>query len=151
MANRSSLFTNVQKGAGYVKGLAELQAKIASYPARVKAPLVAALNQSADEIVERAKSIAPAAPASHPEGALRDSIHKAAGRHELSVDVIVDAKDEKGRIFAAHVEFGHKAEDGHHVAPTPFLFPTVRVTKKRIKSRLGRAMTKAIKEAHSGS
>ena len=124
--------------------------RIAALDPATIAAIQPALDQSADELVDSIKSIAPVSELEMHPGELRDSTHKEAGSTSLSVNVVVDAKDAKGHGFAPHVEFGHKTKDGKHVAAVPFFFPSVRVGKKKLSGRISRAMGVAIKQAAGG-
>ena len=130
-----------------VQGASELSRYLAALPDRVKAPIQAAIDETADEFVAQAKAIAPVAPdfEVHP-GQLRDSIHKEANGREMSATVLADARDEKGRQYPAHVEYGHTDErSGAHVPAEPFFWPTYRVTKKRARARVAKALRQVVK------
>jgi len=147
---RSSLFVTSQGGAGRIQGLDKLLARLDAIPENARKRLAEALDKSADDLVQNMKAIAPVAPKvapGRPAGELREHIHKAPGRHELSVDVISDAQDAEGRGYAAHVEFGHKFSHGGHAPPEPSFFPSIRRRKASIRSRLSRATSQAIKES----
>ena len=132
-----------------VQGSDTVQQLLAALPDAVTAPIQAAIEQGGDDFVAAAKAIAPVAAEfeTHP-GQLRDSIHREANGRGLSVTVAADARDAKGRLYPAHVEYGHTDErSGHHVAAKPFFWPSYRVARKKIKSRVSRAITKAVKAA----
>jgi hypothetical protein len=82
----------------------------------------------------------------HP-GELRDHVHRERGDTSLGVKVVSDARDEDGNFYAAHVEYGHNTKQGHHVGAKPSFWPAWQVNKKRIKARIGRAVTRAVKAA----
>ena len=77
-------------------------------------------------------------------GDLRESVHKAAGRHDLSILVVEDAVDEKGHPYPAHVEYGHKTKDGGHVAAIPHFWPAVKGSRRKIIAGIKRRMRAAI-------
>lgn len=133
-----------------IEGLEDLQRRIAALPDAIIDEVKPALEKGADQLVAKIKSIAPVDDdmQSRP-GELRDSVHKEPGRHELSVMVVEDARDEGGHMYPAHVEHGHKAADGSHVEPKPHFWPAYNLVKKPIKARLNRAMNAGIKKAFS--
>ena len=132
---------------GTVGGIQQFLEKLATIPDGLVASINADLNAGADELVGRIQEIAPVdAMEAHP-GELRDSVHKEAGRHDLSVLVVEDAKDAKGRGYAPHVEYGHKTPNGKHVAAKPHFWPSVRVSKRQIRSRISRSVSRAVKAA----
>ena len=69
--------------AGKVQGLERLQKKLRRLPEQAKTDIRKALNQSADEMVDTARSLAP-----REDGTLQNSIQKEDGRHELAIDVV---------------------------------------------------------------
>lgn len=131
--------------AGSVGGIQQYLEKLATIPDGLVASVNADLNGGADELVGRIKEIAPTDPLETHPGELRDSVHKEAGRHDLSVLVVEDAQDVKGNFYAPHVEYGHKAKDGRHVAAKPHFWPAVRVARKQLRSRISRSVSRAVK------
>lgn len=144
-----------------VKGLDKLLRRLKKLPELAKAELAKGLDASADDLVTNIKAIAPVSDLEPHPGALKASVHKTAGRHELSRFVIVDAKDAKGRGYAPHVEFGHmvgKRPSGDgvrkrgkitgdtraHVRAEPFFYPAIKRRKPAIRSRMSRAGSKAV-------
>lgn len=116
-----------------VEGLARLKARFASLPPRIKFEVKAAIEKSADELVAFQKRLAPDDPSTPPPD-LKSSIRKREGRHELSVEVFTD--DFKARWL----EFGTV-----NMSARPFFFGPYRTLRRRIKSRIGRAVKKAVK------
>ena len=128
------------------KRLAEL---LASIPASVKVAANAALDQGANEMVVRAKLLAPV-----DDGTLQMSIKKEDGPRELSVSVVAGGEattrpvrnSEKGN--APEFDYSLAIEYGTEEAPAqPFFWPAVNSTKKRVRRRVDRAISKAIKAA----
>lgn len=115
-----------------VEGLERLKARFAKIPARMRAEVKVAIDKSAEELVAFQKRLVPV-----DDGDLRDSIRAELGRHELSVDVKAGSND---AFYAAMVEFGTVRN-----SPQPFFFPPYRASRKRIRSRIGRAVSKAVK------
>lgn len=132
-------FANVQ-GADVVQRL------LASVPDAISGPVQAAIDQGGDDLANQAKAIAPVAPEfeTHP-GQMRESIRREANGRALSTTVVCDARDREGKAYPAHVEYGHRTESGKHVPAKPFFWPSYRVTKKRIRSRISRAINKGVK------
>lgn len=125
---------------------AELSKKLAALPKAVKEEIRAALSTSAQEIVAVAKRLVPV-----DRGDLRDSIGWTFGKApkgsislaeanfgDLSVTVF--AGNEKA-FYARWVEFGTVKMRAH-----PYFFVSYRAVRKRAKSRISRATTKAAKK-----
>lgn len=125
----------------------ELAKKLAALPNAVKDEIRKALVTSAEEIVALAQSLVP-----RDQGDLYDSIGWKFGagvpvgtvslaRRELGdLSVTVFAGDDKA-FYARWVEFGTVKMRAH-----PFFFPAYRAVRKRAKSRISRATTKAAKK-----
>ncbi|MDB5541395.1 MAG: Phage protein gp10 family [Devosia sp.] len=117
-----------------VQGLEALNRKLARMPAAAKTQIRAALDSSADEMVSMARTLAPVL-----EGDLKNSIEKIDGSHELQILV---------RAGGGAAGLAYIAEYGHgKAAPRPFFWPAYRSLRKRIRSRLTRAINKAAKGA----
>lgn len=125
---------------GSIAGAEAFQALLRSYPQQVIADCRQALDEGADTMVEAIQAAAPVSDLEGRPGELRESVHKEAGRHDLSVLVVEDAKDEQGRAYPAHVEYGHKTPDGGHVPPVPHFWAAVRANKRKIAARMRKAM-----------
>lgn len=140
-----------------------LKAKLAAMPKAAKEEVRKAIAQSADEIVQTQKRLAPVE-----DGDLQMSITWrwgdekrvaysqtmgiVSGGHELSA--AITAGNTKVRYAhlvefgtAAHVN-GGKFKGSRHpgTAKQPFFYPGYRFGKKRAKSRISRALTKAAKK-----
>jgi HK97 gp10 family phage protein len=115
-----------------VEGLERLKKRFARLPAKMKAEVKVAIETGADELVAMQKRLVPV-----DQGDLQDSIRKEPGRHEMSVSV----KAGSNRAFYARFqEFGTVDHP-----PQPFFFPPYRALRRRIRSRIGRAVSKAVK------
>jgi len=127
-------------------------AKFAKMPSRVRAAMKRSVDRNADSLVSQMRAIAPvSADGDHP-GRLRDSIRKEEGRlGDVSAVVLVDAKDENGKPYAAHVELGHAAVDGSQVPAEPFFYPVVRINRKKIKRSIASAVSRAVKADAKGA
>lgn len=132
----------------FVTGGEGIDRKLAALPAAMADEVRQALVAGGQLLVSQAKSIAPVSTEfDRTPGALRDSIRVENGRHALSITVVADARAVTGRWagrpYAAFVEYGHVSE-GRHVPAHPYAWPAYRVTKRRIKSGITRAMRRAI-------
>lgn len=129
-----------------VKGVEGMQKWVASLPAALIAPVKESLELGAKDMVAAIKPIVPTSNDLEARpGELRDSVHWEPGDHELAVVVLEDGVDAEGKPIGKHVEHGHKAKDGSHVAAAPHFWPGYNVTKKRVKARVGRGVTKGVK------
>lgn len=115
-----------------VEGIDRLTRRFSRLPAKMKAEVKLALEQSADELVGFQKRLAPV-----DDGDLRDSIRKRPGQHELAVEV---AAGDKKTFYVGMVEFGTI-----NAPAQPFFFPAYRSLRKRIKGRTSRAVKKAVR------
>lgn len=154
-----------------VKGVTELNKALTAIPKRVELRARAAMEKSAEELVEMMKRLVPV---SKPNGGdLRDSIGWTWGNAPAGAKVLTQTEpDARGlkitvyagsakAYYAAFVEFGTAPHNvaagggnksfsgvanGHPGARAqPFFFPSYRALKKRIQSRVKREMKKAIK------
>lgn len=132
-----------------IEGDAEMAARAQRLPAAIQQAVGAALARSAEETAGLIRSTAPV---SHDRrgGSIKDSVHVAQGSTPLSHVISVDARDEDGKFYAAHVEYGHVTKAGVHVAAEPFFWQAVRVGKRRARSRVSSASSRAIKQVTSG-
>lgn len=120
-----------------------LRRRMKSIPVEVRKALKAQNATNAADLVAVQKGFA-ASSFDDPSGKLQSSI-----RHQdvsdstrISQRVSAGAKDEKGRDYAAWVEFGTSKNE-----PAPFFWPAYRLMKRRMKSRMSRAAKKAVQEA----
>ena len=83
---------------------------------------------------------------------IRDRIYAEDGRlGDVSMVVIADAKDARGRPKAPPVELGHKdAKSGKIVPAEPFFWPVVRLRRKGAARRIKSAMSRAVKKEVKG-
>lgn len=151
-----------------VLGLDRLKRKLAKFPEVVEAEIRAAMEQSANEIVKMAKSLAPV-----DSGELRDSIGWTWGEAPEGAMVLGKVqKNKSGNLvitvyagggeafYARFVEFGtaphlnkgrFAGSDHPGTVATPFFYPAYRATRKRAKGRVTRAVNKAAKRIAAGS
>jgi HK97 gp10 family phage protein len=118
-------------------------------PTEAKISIQSALEQSADEIVELAKSLVP-----KDTGDLRDSIGWTYGKvprgaitlgkvfaSKLATDLTITVYAGNSEAYYARwVEFGTQK-----MAAQPYFYPAYRALRKRAKSRTSRAINKAAK------
>lgn len=152
--------------ASNIEGLDRLNRKLAALPAVVKKRIREAMEQGAAEIVAMAKSFCPT-----DSGALRDSIDWTWGKapkgamtiatvasagNELTITVFAGNAD---AYYARFVEFGTAAHTAGGkfegatipaVGAQPFFYVSYRANRKRVKSRITRAINKAAKEVAAG-
>lgn len=132
--------------------LEQLKDKIRAIPQQIRAPISAALAQSAEEITQFQRAAVPS-----DKGTLRSTIQwqfggaavggkKGAILEDLMVVITAggpptEQHEKTGNYnYAAAQEFGTKK-----MPANPFFFPGFRLGKKRAKSRIARAANKALK------
>lgn len=149
MASSSVRFTN---GAFVsVEGAEGMAVRARALPGVIQRKVADALGVGADELVAMLRGVAPVGAQDDDQpGRLREAVHREAGPSEIAIDVVVDPRDSKGQGYAPHVEYGHVAENGTHVPAQPFFWPTIRVQRRRIRSRVARAASAGIREATAG-
>jgi HK97 gp10 family phage protein len=141
--------------------------KLAALPPAVRSAVKQALAQGADEITDEMKRLAP-----RRTGKLRGSIAQTWGAGKVRYASLSGAAGEAGdpdlsvRISAGNsgVRYAHLVEFGTapHInggrfagtrhpgtAPQAFFFPAYRANKRRVKTRISRATTKAVKQVAS--
>ncbi len=150
-----------------IKGLKELQRKLDRLPAVAKARIREAMEQGADEIVSMMRSLVPT-----DSGDLRDSIAWTYGRAPKGALTLGKVQSVGGDLtitvyagnatafYSRFVEFGTAAHTAGGkfagatipaVAASPFFFISYRANRKKVKSRITRAINKAAKEVAAGS
>jgi HK97 gp10 family phage protein len=128
--------------------LETLLKRLEAIPKEVKKAVEPALIKSGEELVDRMRHLAPV-----DTGALRDSLHvtmpgeatplysqPGGSRVAKENEVLVTAGNEKVRT--AHLlEYGTTKMEAQ-----PYFWPAYRLTRERIKRRLSRAISKAVKD-----
>lgn len=128
-------------------GRQRLRARLAAIPKAVKDATSKQLDIEVAELVAAMRRAAPVDATAANPGAFRDSIHAYRNPDRpLSYRIIADARDEDGNFIGAHIEHGHRARDGSHVAGQPSFFPTYRARKKPMKRRMSAAARKALRQ-----
>jgi len=146
-----------------LQGRQRLLAKMAALPTEVRSAIKQALAEGADEITDMQKRLAPVK-----TGDLRNSIVQTwggarvrysslsatAGAGDPDLTVRISAGNSKVRYAhliefgtAPHINGGKFAGSQHPgTKAQPFFYPPYRALRKRVKSRITRATTKAAKK-----
>ena len=152
-----------------VQGLDRLGKKLKRLPELAREEIAKAMEQSANEIVDMAKSLAP-----RDSGDLEASIgwtwgdapkgsmvigsvrRKGAGVGNLVITIYAGGGD---AYYARFVEFGtspftnggkFSGSTNPGISAQPFFYPAYRATRKRAKGRVTRAINKSAKRAAAG-
>lgn len=130
------------------KNLEQIKARLARMPAGVQEAAQAKLKDQVEQLVEALKRAAPKSDLEQHPGQLRDSIEASEARKRvLSWRVVAWARDEKGRLFARYVEFGHTArKSGRYVPAQPFWFSTYRAWRRGMFAAVRQAVRDRIKQ-----
>jgi HK97 gp10 family phage protein len=126
-----------------------LAALFKSIPASVKRAIEPAIDQGANEMLVRMKLLAPV-----DDGDLQMSIRKEEGPRALSVTVAAGGQRTTRPVregVSATFDYALGTEYGtEETTAQPFFWPAVNSTKKRVRRRIDRAISKAIKEKWDG-
>ncbi|MDW9781814.1 HK97-gp10 family putative phage morphogenesis protein [Sinorhizobium meliloti] len=158
-----------------LRGLMELQRKLRALPGKARQRIREAMANGAGEIVDMAKALVPV-----DKGDLKDSIGWTWGRAPKGSITIGTVKETGGDLtitiyagsdeafYARWVEFGTKPhsvaqgadlsrnkrqdEPDYHpgMSAQPFFYVSYRANRKRVKSRITRAINRAAKEIAAG-
>jgi len=123
------------------KDLQSLINALNSIPQHVRAKIQPSIDQGADEMVARMKHLAPDDPNTTGSD-LKASIKKVAAKVPLAVRVQAIDIGEDGFDNALAQEYGTK-----DMPASSFFWPSVNTTKKRVRRRIDRAISKSISEA----
>lgn len=132
-----------------IEGIAALRSKLRALPDAVKDEIKAALAQSAEEIADMARRLAPRGDTGNLAASIGWTFGKApkgsmvlaeGDSDELDLRVIVYAGNDKA-FYARWQEFGTVK-----MAANPFFFPAYRSQRRRVRSRITRATRKAAKK-----
>lgn len=120
-----------------------LRRKMRSIPVEVRKAAREQLKKNAEELVETQKRFA-AMSFKDPTGKLQSGIKQqdVSDSTRISRKVSASAKDEKGRDYAAWVEFGTSKSEA-----APYFWPAYRLAKRKFRARMTRAAKKAIAES----
>lgn len=154
-----------------IQGADTLKRKMRQFPKRAREQIARALEQSAEEIVKLAKSLAPVDDGdlqmsiswnwgNAPAGSMVLGTVRQEGKGEGNMFITIYAGDDRA-FYARWVEFGTSAHpQGRRFAGTqhpgtparPFFYPAYRAMRKRVRSRTTRAIRNAARSvAASGS
>ncbi|MDW9735147.1 HK97 gp10 family phage protein [Sinorhizobium meliloti] len=154
-----------------VNGLDKLNRKLALLPIVARKRIREAMQQGADEIVRMMKSLVPTDSGalknsidwtwgSAPKGALTIATVRGQGmRNTGSENTITIYSGNADAYYARFVEFGTAAHTAGGmfagaaipaIAASPFFFVSFRANRKRVKSRITRAVNKSAKEVAAG-
>lgn len=134
--------------ASNVSGLEKLKARLAKMSAEMKAPVKAALEKNAQQLMEMQKRFVP-----EDSGELRDSIRSEPGKHEFAI--VVRAGGETTTKPIRKAKNGSKVEYDYALAQefgtermpaNPFFWPAYRTLRKPMRARVNRAIRKVIKD-----
>lgn len=123
--------------------LADLTKRFKAIPQKVKQRVAPAVKQGGDELVARMKYLAPSE-----DGELANSIVATDGPVELSVTI--SAGGEATTVDTPRGPFDVALAQEYGTKDMPrnsFFWPSVNSLKKRVRSRIDRAISKATKEA----
>lgn len=152
-----------------VRGLASLQRKLKALPKAAEEEIAKAMEQSAEEIVRLAKSLAPVDDGDlqmsiswtwgdAPKGSMALGKVKSQGKGAGNLQITVFAGGGHA-FYARFVEFGTSAHlnagrfaGSEHpgTAAQPFFYPAYRAVRKRAKGRVTRAITRSAKKVAAG-
>lgn len=128
-----------------IRNRERLKRKLAALPKAARAEIVPALRKSADEITNAQQRFVPVE-----DGVLRSTIRNTVNEAELRATMTAGgaATTKPVRDGAdASYDYAMAQEFGTAKMPAnPFFFPGFRLVKKRAKSRITRATTKAAKK-----
>lgn len=144
--------------AAKIIGLAKLHKKLQRMPEVAKNHIRAEMEKAAEEIVSMMRNLVPSpGNGKYATGTLRDSIGWTWGKAPRGTSVIATATASMGgdltitfyagggdAFHARFVEFGTK-----HMNAKPFFYVSWRANRKKARSRIRRAITKAAKEVAS--
>lgn len=111
-------------------------------PAAVRAKIEPAIEKGGNEMVARMKLLVPDDPNTNGDD-LKASIKAVKGSVPLAIRVqAIDENPDDGFDVALGQEYGTEK-----MPAQPFFWPSVNTTKKRVRTRIDRAISKAVKEA----
>lgn len=126
--------------------LQDLLRRLDAIPKSVRAAVEPAVEKGAEEMVARMRYLAPDDP-STPAGDLKSKIVVVNTGVPMARRVQAIDKNAKGEDVAMFQEYGVlRGDKGRQQTAQPFFWPSVNTTKKRVRRRIDRAISKAIKE-----
>lgn len=139
-----------------VTGVEKLKRQMRVFPVLAREQIAKAMEESAQEIVNLAKSLAPVDDGDlrasigwswhgAPEGSIVLGAVRNEGRGSGNLSIVIYAGNDRA-FYARWVEFGTSA--GHRAQP--FFYPAYRSLRKRARSRVTRAIRNAARRAAAG-
>jgi HK97 gp10 family phage protein len=139
-----------------VTGVSKLKRQMRAFPALAREQISKAMEQSAQEIVDLAKSLAPVDDGDlrasigwswhgAPEGSMTLGAVKTGGKGAGNLSIVIFAGNDQA-FYARWVEFGTSAGN----RAQPFFYPAYRAMRKRARGRMTRAIRAAARRAASG-
>jgi HK97 gp10 family phage protein len=152
-----------------IEGVDKLKRKMAAFPQLARQEIAKAMEQSAEEIVRLARSLAPFDDGDlqrsigwtwgdAPAGSIKLGTVRQEGKGAGNLAITIYAGNATA-FYARWVEFGTSAHvNGGRFTGTqhpgtraqPFFFPAYRALRKRVRSRTTRAIRKAARAAAAG-
>lgn len=129
--------------------LQRLLRRMEAIPKQMRKAIKPALDQSGEEMVRLARNFAP-----RDDGTLQQSIVYRDGPGELAVTVQAGGEATTRPVrngadatydYALAQEYGTR-----EMSANPFFWPAYRLTKKKLKARIRRAVSKAVKDFNNG-
>lgn len=118
-----------------------------SIPKKIRSSIEPAIEKGADEMVARMRLLVPDDPETGAPD-LKSSISKVRSEVPMAIRVQAVDENEDGEDNALFQEYGTlKGAKGRPQTAQPFFWPSVNTTKKRVRRRIDRAISKAVKEA----
>lgn len=146
---------------------AKLSKRLAQIPTSIVAAVRPALVQSADALADMARTLAPeddgdlkASIAVTPPGGITPAYAAGGGRRQAAENQALVTVGNPQARHAHLVEFGTAPHDNGGMFagtkhpgtdPQPFLLPAERLTRDRNRRRIGRAISRAVRNAGEGS
>ncbi|MBZ9980397.1 HK97 gp10 family phage protein [Mesorhizobium sp. BR-1-1-8] len=126
-------------------GLADLQRRLAAIPKSVKAGVQSALDTSANELVTAQRALTP-----RDSGTLQASIkwHRT-GELSRQVNAGGETTTRPARAGEGEYDYALGVEFGTRQSPAqPYFWPGYRLVRKRVRSRIKRAISKSVKASY---
>jgi HK97 gp10 family phage protein len=152
-----------------ISGEAALERKLRTLPNAARKMIAPAMEQSAKEIVDLARGLAPSGSGDlrasigwswgdAPEGSMTLGTVRTTGRGAGNLRIVVYAGDDRA-YYARWVEFGTRPHTNAGSRPgtrnpgtpaRPYFFPAYRSVSRKVRSRISRAVNKSAKQVAAG-
>lgn len=138
-----------------MRGARELERKLLAMPKAVEAEVRKAMAQGADEIVDAMRRLAPdwlrpSIKWTWGNAPLRAVALAGFGRPGLLLRITIYSQDYRAQWFEFGTADRVQKTTGRHVgriSAVPFFYPAFRLTRRRARSRIARALSKALRES----